>query len=102
MYSATFVQLISYLNMNNKITYFLAIFFMLIFMNCTSSKIDKAYFGGQIVNPETDYVVLLQKETPIDTFYLSENNRFSAELNNIKEGARLFTLTLGANLAEKE
>jgi len=71
-------------------TYINAVFLLLIFVSCTKTKVDKTYFGGQIINPKTDHVILFEKETPIDTFYLAENNRFLAEIENIKEGLYYF------------
>jgi len=45
-----------------------------------------AYFGGEIVNPTTDYVHLYWNNTVIDSAKLNENNRFAFQLENLKEG----------------
>ena len=76
--------------MIKNLFYFNTVFFLLILASCTNSKVDKTYFGGQIINPKSDYVILFEKEIPIDTFYLEDNNRFLAEIKNIKEGLYYF------------
>lgn len=62
----------------------------LFYISCDNTVDDTIYFGGQIINPKTDHVILWDKETALDTFYLSENNRFAATLKNIKEGLYYF------------
>ena len=44
------------------------------------------FFGGEIVNPTSDYVVLYRNDTYIDSVKLNENNRFSFNLQGIEEG----------------
>lgn len=48
------------------------------------------YFGGEIVNPTSDYVVLFKHDVVIDSAKLDENNRFSFRLEDIEEGLHHF------------
>jgi hypothetical protein len=50
----------------------------------------EAYFGGEIINPNSDYLVLYDDVAPIDTIYLDENNRFSRKLENLNSGLHSF------------
>ncbi len=44
------------------------------------------FFGGEIVNPTSDYVVLYRDDAYIDSVKLDDNNRFSFNLQGIDEG----------------
>ncbi len=44
------------------------------------------YFGGEIVNPTSDYVVLYRNDAYIDSVQLDETNRFAFRLQGIEEG----------------
>ncbi|WP_242528091.1 TlpA family protein disulfide reductase [Allomuricauda sp. CAU 1633] len=44
------------------------------------------FFGGEIVNPTNDYVVLYRNDAYIDSVRLDDNNRFSFNLQGIDEG----------------
>ena len=76
--------------MIKKISPFLHFCLLLIFFGCNNNEISKTYFGGQIINPKTNHVILFERETAIDTFYLSDNNRFFAEFDSKKEGLYYF------------
>ncbi|MEJ2114431.1 MAG: hypothetical protein P8X62_12385, partial [Flavobacteriaceae bacterium] len=49
----------------------------------TKEKGDYAYFGGEIINPNSDYVVLSKSEEPLDTIYLDDNNRFIYKIEDV-------------------
>lgn len=44
------------------------------------------FFGGEIVNPTSDYVVLFRNDRVIDSAKLDKNHRFSFILKDIQEG----------------
>ncbi len=44
------------------------------------------YFGGEIVNPTSDYVVLYRNDAYVDSVKLDDNNRFAFNLKDIEEG----------------
>lgn len=45
-----------------------------------------AFFGGEIVNPKSDYVFLYHFDDVVDSVKLDEMNRFSFRLKNFEEG----------------
>ena len=62
------------------------------FISCGSnSKNTTTYFGGKIINPKSNYVVLFSMEKVIDTMYLGKDNKFLGKLNNAHEGLYYFT-----------
>ena len=63
------------------------IFSTIIISGCvTSTPCESTYFGGKIINPKTDHVVLYKNEIPLDTFFLDENNSFLGEIPTLQEG----------------
>ncbi|WP_109298699.1 peroxiredoxin [Aquimarina sp. AU474] len=61
--------------------------------SCESSeKINReyTYFGGEIVNPNSDYVVISKNDEPGDTIPLDRNNRFFYKVENLEDGLYLF------------
>ena len=52
----------------------------------TKSSCNSTYFGGNIINPKSDYVVLYKNEIPLDTFFLDKNNSFLGEIPALHEG----------------
>ena len=60
---------------------------------CCNSKqtgCGQAYIGGEIINPNNDYLVLYDNIAKIDTLYLDENNRFSRTIENLNSGLHSF------------
>ncbi|WP_420399938.1 TlpA family protein disulfide reductase [Flagellimonas sp.] len=55
---------------------------------CTdkSGECPTVFFGGEIVNPTSEYVVLYRSDTYIDSAKLDTGNRFSFKLQGIEEG----------------
>ena len=45
-----------------------------------------AYLGGEIVNPNTNHIILKHKGVIIDTIRLNDKNRFNYELEDVKTG----------------
>ena len=63
------------------------IFLTIIISGCvTNTPCESTYFGGKIINPKTDHVVLYKNEIPLDTFLLDENNSFLGEIPTLQEG----------------
>lgn len=48
------------------------------------------YLGGQINNPETDYVILSRANKEIDTLYLNDKNQFGKNYDSLKDGIYTF------------
>jgi len=77
--------------MIKKIIPFLQILLLTTLMSCISNdKETSTYFGGKIINPKSNHVVLFSMDKVIDTFYLNKKNKFIGKLNNIDEGLYYF------------
>ncbi|WP_430413138.1 TlpA family protein disulfide reductase [Kordia sp.] len=66
----------------------------LICFGCSESKKESdknvAYFGGEIINPSDEYVLLYHKDELVDSLRLDENNRFLIKLKNHENGLYKF------------
>lgn len=63
------------------------IFFILI--SCGSevkNELTGAWLGGEIVNPNTNHIILTKNEKVVDTILLDENNRFLYYIDNVEKG----------------
>jgi len=70
------------------VTYAILVFFTI---GCeTANKNAATYFGGQIINPKTNYVLLLKDEKVLDTLLLDKDNRFLKEIPITVEGLYTF------------
>ena len=49
-----------------------------------------AYFGGEVQNPQTNYVLFLKDNAVIDTIYLDKNNRFLHKFDSLAPGLYTF------------
>lgn len=68
----------------------------LLFISACSEKSGESatiYFGGEIVNPTSDYVVLYRNDAYVDSVKLDDNNRFAFNLKDIEEGLYHFDHT---------
>ncbi|MEH6705142.1 thioredoxin-like domain-containing protein [Galbibacter orientalis] len=63
---------------------FLALIIALTY-SCSESP-TKTYFGGEVVNPNSDYVYLYYDNNVIDSSKIDQSNRFSFKLDNVKDG----------------
>lgn len=78
--------------MTKKIITFSGILFLLALISCnTDNKGSVTYFGGKIINPSSNYVVLYSMDQIIDTFPLNSKNKFIGEIKNANEGVYYFT-----------
>ncbi|TSE09276.1 MULTISPECIES: peroxiredoxin family protein [Aquimarina] len=55
-----------------------------------NSKREYTYFGGEIVNPNTNYVILSKGYDYRDTILLDKNNRFLHKIENLENGLYSF------------
>ncbi|MFD2188161.1 TlpA family protein disulfide reductase [Aquimarina celericrescens] len=76
------------------ITYFTKISLLCYcFGSCTSPEENNreyTYFGGEIVNPNTNYVILSKGNGANDTIQLDRDNRFLHKIKNLEEGIYFF------------
>jgi len=73
----------------NKTLLFL---FLIALTGCSKGENNSSnvFFAGKIVNPTSEYVVLLKGDDVIDSAKLDENNRFSFRLKSISDGLHHF------------
>ena len=76
-----------FLTKNFKLKILIIVFLVAIVTGCdTKPTGNSTYFGGNIINPKSDHVVLYKNEIPIDTFFLDKNNSFLGEIPSLHEG----------------
>ncbi len=60
-------------------------------ISCEKTKQKNyAHFGGVIINPKSNFVVLFKDEKLVDTIRLNSKNQFLRKLDNLKEGLYKF------------
>lgn len=74
--------------------YFLGLITILTLFNCkkdgNNSEDNYAYLGGEIMNPNSDFVILSKANEVLDTIKLDNRNRFLYRINDLKEGLYTF------------
>ena len=75
-----------------KMKYFINSILFVLFFSCKPAIVENTatYFGGEIVNPRSNFVLLLKDEKVIDTLLLDKKNRFIAEYQSLDEGLYTF------------
>ena len=73
---------------------YLILGFIFLFYGCkntTKGTNEAAFFGGEIINPKGDKVILYNRKDKVnDTLYLDKSNRFYHKLENITPGVYSF------------
>lgn len=70
---------------------YLVPFILLITVFGCKTKENKAtYFGGKILHPKSNNVILFDFEKAIDTIYLKDDNTFLGKIDSLKEGLFYF------------
>lgn len=49
-----------------------------------------AYFEGEIINPETNFVLFCKDDTVLDTLYLDKNNKFYKKFDSLTPGMYIY------------
>ena len=71
--------------------YLFTLIIVLFMVSCSSSpEKTTTYFGGKIINPKTNYVLLFKNEVVVDSLLLDKNNTFLGEYSDFKEGVYYF------------
>jgi len=72
--------------------HFISIILTFVIISCNSQKEETTatYFGGEIINPSTNFVLFLKDDNVIDTLHLDRNNRFIAKYEDLNEGLYTF------------
>lgn len=79
--------------MNKHYPIYLSLVGLLSFLtscNYFGKKDYVAYFGGEIINPTSPYVLFMQNEEILDTLYLDKDNRFFKKFDTLMPGMYLF------------
>ena len=64
---------------------------LIVFIGCTKSNTPKStYFGGKIINPKSNFVILSDNYEFNDTIPLEKNNTFLGKYDDLKEGLYVF------------
>ena len=59
--------------------------------SCTTSNKNKhTYFGGKIIHPKTDFVLLYKNDELIDSLFLDKEDKFIGSYKNFEEGFYYF------------
>ncbi len=67
------------------------IIFLSLLIGCTTTPKNKTtYFGGKIINPKSNYLILYHQEKAIDTFFLDKKNTFLKKITLKTEGLYYF------------
>ncbi len=76
-------------NLHKKLLFSL---FALLLVACGDKEPEeiRTWFGGEIINPEADFVVLAKNSVIIDTIALDRNNFFNYEFDTIEPGLYSF------------
>ncbi len=64
--------------------------------SCESTETTQrkhTYFGGEIINPNSNYVLLYKTDVFCDTIYLNKKNQFLYKIENLTSGLYYFTHT---------
>jgi hypothetical protein len=71
----------------------LALLLLSLFTSCDKKHSDDdytAYFGGEVINPQTNYVLFLKDNEVIDTIFLDKKNRFLHKFDSLTPGLYIF------------
>tara|TARA_R110002049_G_scaffold309289_2_gene520253 strand:+ start:35611 stop:37029 length:1419 start_codon:yes stop_codon:yes gene_type:complete len=74
-------------------TYLLLSIAIISLVSCKTDTNDDgnvAYFGGEIINPNTNFVIISKAEKVLDTILLDKSNRFLYKLKHIESGLYTF------------
>ena len=67
--------------------------FILLLFSCKKDNEDgeyTAYFGGEVLNPNTNFILLYKDNTIIDTLFLNEKNIFFKKFDSLAAGMYKF------------
>lgn len=64
--------------------------YLVVILNACQKSEDATYFGGEIVNPNSNQVLLLKNDLVIDTLILDNDNRFFKKYTHLEPGLYTF------------
>ena len=80
--------------------YFVSTILIILSFSCNTINNDavSTYFGGEIINPRSDFVLFLKDDIIIDTLQLDKKNRFLNEFKSLDEGYIPLNMVLSFNM----
>ncbi|WP_347175318.1 TlpA family protein disulfide reductase [Polaribacter uvawellassae] len=77
--------------MNRFLKYCFSLVALILIGSCTTSnKENLTYFGGKIIHPKTDFVLLFQNDKLIDSLFLDKEDKFIGSFKDFNEGFYYF------------
>jgi len=77
--------------MNLFFKYFFSLISLVLIGSCTTSNKEKlTYFGGKIIHPKSDFVLLYKNDKLIDSLFLDNDDKFLGSYKNFNEGFYYF------------
>ncbi len=77
--------------MFKTLRYFFLITSLILIGSCTTTETDSmTYFGGKIINPKTDFVLLYNQDKLVDSLFLDKDDKFTGKYKDFKEDFYLF------------
>jgi len=66
--------------------YFISVILAILIFSCKPAKENtiSTYFGGEIINPKSDFVLFLKDDKVIDSLELDKNNRFLNDYKSLR------------------
>ncbi len=87
----TFVFRQFFIKVTKFLKYLLFILSITLIIGCkTDYKQTVTYFGGKIINPKTNFVLLYSQDKVIDSLFLDSDNKFIGKYINFKKGLYYF------------
>ncbi|MEZ4838684.1 TlpA family protein disulfide reductase [Flavobacterium sp.] len=78
---------------SKKIPHLTILTLLLFFSGCQKefgSDNFTAYFGGEVINPKSNFVLFLKDDEVVDTLFLDKNNRFIKKFDSLAPGLYTF------------
>lgn len=76
--------------MKLTLKYIFSLSLLLLISSCADNKESFTYFGGKIIHPKSEYVLLYKRDVVVDTLYLDEEDKFIGKYTDFKEGFYYF------------
>lgn len=75
-------------------TTYAPLFLLLLFTYACSKKTTEikpksAYFGGEVVNPKSNYLIMYKNDQVIDTLFINQKNQFGKKFDSLEPGMYL-------------
>lgn len=63
----------------------------IVFLSCNTKRTDSSvYIGGEIINPHSNFVLLMKNETIVDSLFLNSDNSFGKRISKLNSGLYSF------------